>query len=85
MDTSGFFQYPGTEQVPTDNPPGFLEDRGEEDWALLLEHTETRLYRAGQEVLSEGERDRALYFFESATRDGLPQQDLRSHVVAHGI
>ena len=35
MDTSGFFQYPGTDQqVPTDTPPGFLEDRGEDDWAL---------------------------------------------------
>ncbi|MDA0165278.1 cyclic nucleotide-binding domain-containing protein [Solirubrobacter ginsenosidimutans] len=61
MDTSGFFQYPGTAQLPTENPPGFLEDRNDEDWALLLEHTETRLFRAGQEVLTQGERDRALY------------------------
>jgi len=61
MDTTGFFQYPGDEALPADNPPGFLEDRNDEDWTLLLEHTETRLYRAGQEVLKEGERDRALY------------------------
>ena len=62
MDTSGFFQYPGTDQqVTADTPPGFLEDRGEDDWALLLEHTETRLYRVGQPVLTEGESDRALY------------------------
>ena len=61
MDTSGFFQYPGGEQLPTDTPRGFLEDCGDEDWTLLLEHTETRLYRAGQEVLTEGEHDRALY------------------------
>jgi len=61
MDTSGFFQYPGTAELPTENPPGFLEDSGDEDWALLLEHTETRLFRAGQEVLTQGERDRALY------------------------
>jgi CRP/FNR family cyclic AMP-dependent transcriptional regulator len=27
----------------------------------VLEHTETRLYRAGDAVLVEGERDRALY------------------------
>jgi CRP/FNR family transcriptional regulator, cyclic AMP receptor protein len=59
MDTSGFFQYPGTDlQVPTDNPPGFLENRGEDDWALVLEHTETRLYRAGRPVLTEGESGR---------------------------
>jgi CRP/FNR family cyclic AMP-dependent transcriptional regulator len=61
MDTSGFFQYPGTDPLPTENPPGFLEDSSDADWALLLEHTETRLVRAGQEVLTKGERDRALY------------------------
>ena len=60
MDTSGFFQYPGTE-APTDMPPGFLEDRGDDDWTLLLEHTETRLFRAGDTVLKAGEHDRALY------------------------
>jgi CRP-like cAMP-binding protein len=61
MDTTGFFQYPGDQASPAENPPGFLEDRGDEDWALLLEHTETRLFRAGQTVLTEGEHDRALY------------------------
>jgi CRP/FNR family transcriptional regulator, cyclic AMP receptor protein len=61
MDTTGFFQYPGDQALPAENPPGFLEDRGDEDWALLLEHTETRLFRAGQPVLTEGENDRALY------------------------
>lgn len=70
MDTSGFFQYPGSDQqVPTDNPPGFLEDRGEDDWALLLEHTETRLYRVGQPVLTEGESDRALYLLVDGRLD----------------
>jgi CRP-like cAMP-binding protein len=61
MDTTGFFQYPGDQALPAENPPGFLEDRNDEDWTLLLEHTETRLFRAGQTVLTEGERDRALY------------------------
>jgi CRP/FNR family transcriptional regulator, cyclic AMP receptor protein len=60
MDTTGFFQYPGIE-APADTPPGFLEDRGDDDWTLLLEHTETRRYRAGQQVLAQGEHDRALY------------------------
>ena len=61
MDTTGFFQYPGDVPVASENPPGFLEDRNDEDWTLLLEHTETRLFRAGQAVLTAGERDRALY------------------------
>jgi CRP/FNR family transcriptional regulator, cyclic AMP receptor protein len=61
MDTTGFFQYPGDQTLPSENPPGFLEDRDDTDWALLLEHTETRLFRAGQDVLTQGEHDRALY------------------------
>jgi CRP/FNR family cyclic AMP-dependent transcriptional regulator len=62
MDTSGFFQYPGAEQrLPDEEPRGFFDDRSEEDWTLLLEHTETRLYRPGQTVLHAGDADRALY------------------------
>jgi CRP-like cAMP-binding protein len=61
MDSTGFCLYPGDQTLPAENPPGFLSDRGDEDWALLLEHTETRLFRAGQAVLTAGERDRALY------------------------
>jgi CRP-like cAMP-binding protein len=60
MDTTGFFQYPG-DQAAAQSPPGFLSDRNDEDWTLLLEHTETRLFRAGQPVLTEGDDDRALY------------------------
>ena len=60
MDTTGFFQYPGSQDL-TDVQPGFLEERGEDDWALLLDHTETRRFRAGQAVLTQGEHDRALY------------------------
>ncbi len=41
--------------------PGFLNDRGEEDWAMLLDHAETLLFRPGDTVLRAGERDRALY------------------------
>ena len=60
MDTTGFFQYPG-DAVPDRPPPGFLEDRGEEDWALLLDHTETRRSAPGQDVLTAGrDRPRAL-------------------------
>ena len=61
MDTTGFFQYPGDAPETSEDPPGFLSDRNDEDWTLLLEHTETRLFRAGQTVLTAGERDRALY------------------------
>jgi CRP/FNR family transcriptional regulator, cyclic AMP receptor protein len=61
VDTTGFFQYPGTLDLTDAQQPGFLEERGEDDWALLLDHTETRRFRAGQAVLTQGELDRALY------------------------
>ena len=35
----------------------------------MLEHTETRLYRVGQPVLTEGESDRALYLLVDGRLD----------------
>src|SRR5919108_4843397 len=62
MDTTGFFDYPTDRQESTEHGlPGFLAGRGEDDWATLLDHSESRLFRAGETVLSAGERDRALY------------------------
>ena len=71
MDTTGFFQYPGSQDL-TDVQPGFLEERGEDDWALLLDHTETRRFRAGQAVLTQGELDRALYMLVGRPHAGEP-------------
>ena len=62
MDTTGFFDYPTEPEARTEHGlPGFLSDRGDEDWAMLLDHTETRLFVPGEVVLRQGERDRALY------------------------
>ncbi len=62
MDTTGFFHYPTEPELELPQGlPGFLSDRGDADWSLLLEHTETRLFRRGETVLATGERDRALY------------------------
>jgi CRP-like cAMP-binding protein len=61
MDTTGFFRYPGAEIALADDTRGFLADRDAGDWTLLLEHTETRLFRPGEVVLAAGEHDRALY------------------------
>jgi CRP-like cAMP-binding protein len=62
MDTSGFFEYP-TEPAPAiaHGLPAFLDGRPDEDWSMLLAHAETRLFRPGDLVLAQGERDRALY------------------------
>ena len=62
MDTTGFFDYPTEPEARSEHGlPGFLSDRGDEDWAMLLDHTETRLFVPGEVVLRQGERDRALY------------------------
>ena len=58
---AGFFDYPTEEPDAEHGLPGFLNDRGEDDWAMLLDHAETLLFRPGDTVLRAGERDRALY------------------------
>ncbi len=62
MDTTGFFDYPTEPSAPAEHGlPGFLSGRGEDVWATLLDHSETRLFHPGETVLTAGERDRALY------------------------
>jgi CRP-like cAMP-binding protein len=62
MDTTGFFDYPTERQESTEHGlPGFLSGRGEDDWAMLLDHSETRLFSRGELILARGEIDRALY------------------------
>jgi CRP/FNR family cyclic AMP-dependent transcriptional regulator len=59
---SGFFDYPSEQQPDSGHGlPGFLNDRGEEDWGMLLDHAETLLFRPGDVVLRAGAQDRALY------------------------
>ena len=62
MDTTGFFDYPSEPHAqPAEHGlPGFLQGR-EDDWVTVLDHSETRLFRAGETVLAAGEHDRALY------------------------
>jgi CRP-like cAMP-binding protein len=62
MDTTGFFHYPsdGGLELPH-RLPGFLAERGEDDWTRLLEHTDTHPFRPGEVVIAAGARDRALY------------------------
>ena len=49
MDTTGFFDYPTEPSEPVEHGlPGFLGGRIlEDDWAVLLDHTETRVFRPG--------------------------------------
>ena len=51
---AGFFDYPTEEPDQEHGLPGFLNDRGEDDWAMLLDHAETLLFRPGDTVLRAG-------------------------------
>lgn len=62
---SSYFDYP-TED-PADTSLTFLPERGEEDWAVVLAHTETRRFSAGDVVIRAGDDDRALYLLTAGT------------------
>lgn len=62
---SSYFDYP-TED-PADSSLTFLPERGEEDWAVVLAHTETRRFAAGDVVIRAGDDDRALYLLTAGT------------------
>ena len=62
VDTTSFFDYPSKPPPAGEyGLPAFLSERGVDDWGMLLDHTETRVFRPGEVVVSAGERDRALY------------------------
>ena len=62
---NSYFDYP-TED-PADSSLTFLPERGEEDWAVVLAHTETRRFAAGDVVIRAGDDDRALYLLTAGT------------------
>ena len=61
MSFTSFFNYPNLSTGERKEDVVFLPDRSDEDWAKLLEHIETRRFRAGEVVIRAGEADRALY------------------------
>ena len=62
---SSYFAYPGTDAERDDLV--FLQDRGEEDWARVLDHSEVLRFRAGDLIIRAGEEDRSLYIIVEGT------------------
>lgn len=62
---SSYFDYPTGEGAESDLT--FLADRGEADWAVVLNHTETRRFSAGDVVIRAGDDDRALYLLTAGS------------------
>jgi CRP/FNR family cyclic AMP-dependent transcriptional regulator len=62
---SSYFDYPTEEPAAGDLT--FLADRGEDDWAIVLAHTEARRFSKGEEVIHAGDDDRALYLLTAGS------------------
>ena len=60
MTYSSLFAYPGSEARGQPDELTFLADWSDADWGKLLQHTEARRFRTGQELIRGGEADRAL-------------------------
>lgn len=72
MDTARFFDYPdGRVPTPRDET-GFLSAAGDADWALILDHGQTRRYAAGSQLVGADETDRALYVVLDGTLEARP-------------
>ena len=59
--TQSFFDYGTPESEGPRDQLTFLPERPQEDWALLLEHTETLRFSPGATVIKAGDADRALF------------------------
>jgi CRP-like cAMP-binding protein len=61
MDTSSFFAYPTAQSEPVEVTAGFLDNATDKEWDTLLSFVQTRHFRTGETIFSEGDVDRALY------------------------
>lgn len=65
MDSSAFFQYPGSRPAQAEAAMCLLRNASDEQWQKLLAHTTSRRFAAGEWLIREGETDDALYFLGS--------------------
>ena len=73
MDTTRFFDYPDGAEPARPDDADFLAAAGTDDWAVILEHGQTRRYAAGAQLLGSGETDRALYVVLTGTLEARPE------------
>jgi len=73
MDTTRFFDYPDGGAAAGPDDADFLAAAGDDDWAVILEHGQTRRYAAGAQLLGTGETDRALFVVLAGTLEARPE------------
>jgi CRP-like cAMP-binding protein len=67
--------------------PGFLSELHEDEIAIVLEHTQARLYRPGEYAVRTGERDRSFFIISRGSFDVLvdgPDGQRRVRRLEHG-
>ncbi len=64
---AAFFDYGSAVVRERADEFGFLSGRPQDDWAKVLDHTEIRRFSAGEEIISAGDGDRALYLLTEGT------------------
>ena len=74
MDFQTFFDYPTRSASEAAHDLVFLGTWCQADWEILLAHTETRVFHAGEEVMRAGDDDRSLCLLTSGTLDLLLPQ-----------
>ena len=93
MDTSSFFNYPTLEsqaQGSLPAPAGFLADRSQEEWAIVLGSVETRRFRPDEPLFVAGEPDRAFYILTDGrvradAQEGFAPEPVRPPAILGGV
>jgi CRP-like cAMP-binding protein len=74
MDTKSFFQYPGDTPAGSDPSLMFLGQCSDTEWGLLLSHMQTQSFRQGEDLVSAGASDDALYIIQDGRFEVLVPQ-----------
>lgn len=64
------FDYPTGSEEPAQEAY-FLRQGSDDDWAMLIKHTHSRRFKAGESVMAQGETDRALYIVTDGTLEAV--------------
>jgi CRP/FNR family cyclic AMP-dependent transcriptional regulator len=76
---------PGDEVHELESDTVFLADCDEEDWARILRHCDRRSFRAGEEIVRDGEVDRALLILTEGTLEFVSRERTFNVIVAPSL
>jgi CRP/FNR family cyclic AMP-dependent transcriptional regulator len=65
----GFFDYPENPQESGQRTVPVLEGLSDEDWEVLLQHAEHRVFATGDVLIAHGEKDSSVYLLVEGTAE----------------